>query len=320
MASQETRRALIAGAIATLREVGHAKASAREIAGRAGCNQALVFYHFGSVNGLLIAALDHVAEQRRARYQALVDDAKGLGGLAQAARQVFEEDLTAGHTAVLLELLAAAQTDPQLRPGRRTTAPLAEFAADAVRGTLLGRLLPADEVAHAVVAMYLGLELLAAVDGDPAPHVHCSTDSTRQGPPGGVRDPQTALVPALARLVRRRGSRAALAAGDPQLRALPRPGRPRGRRAPGPLPRTRHSFPGAVAGLGLPLLWVAAANAGGPGEACTPTDGGMTCTDQWSPWPWLAAGLLLTAAGIALSATRARKNPDTPGHVHTPHP
>ncbi|MFC5907220.1 TetR/AcrR family transcriptional regulator [Streptacidiphilus monticola] len=170
MASQETRRALIAGAIATLREVGHAKASAREIAGRAGCNQALVFYHFGSVNGLLIAALDHVAEQRRARYQALVDDAKGLGGLAQAARQVFEEDLTAGHTAVLLELLAAAQTDPQLRPQvAERLRPWREFASDAVRGTLLGRLLPADELAHAVVAMYLGLELLAAVDGDPAP-------------------------------------------------------------------------------------------------------------------------------------------------------
>ncbi|MFD0330708.1 TetR/AcrR family transcriptional regulator [Streptacidiphilus monticola] len=236
MASEETRRALIGGAIAALREVGHAKASAREIAGRAGCNQALVFYHFGSVNGLLIAALDHVAEQRRVRYQSLVDEAKGLGGLAQAARQVFEEDLTAGHTAVLLELLAAAQTDAELRPQvAERLRPWREFASDAVRGTLLGRLLPADELAHAVVAMYLGLELLAAVDGDPAPHVRCSTDSTRRGPRGGVRDAQTVLVPALARLVRRRGGRTALAAGDPELRALPRPGRARGRRGPGPV-------------------------------------------------------------------------------------
>jgi AcrR family transcriptional regulator len=53
-----TRAALIAGAIQTLREAGFAGASARQIARRAGCNQALIFYHFGSVPDLLIAALE----------------------------------------------------------------------------------------------------------------------------------------------------------------------------------------------------------------------------------------------------------------------
>jgi AcrR family transcriptional regulator len=37
---------------------GFAGASAREIARRADCNQALVFYHFGSVTELLLAGLD----------------------------------------------------------------------------------------------------------------------------------------------------------------------------------------------------------------------------------------------------------------------
>ena len=54
--STETRAALVAGAIEALREVGFAGASAREIAGRADCNQGLVFYHFGSVTELLLAA------------------------------------------------------------------------------------------------------------------------------------------------------------------------------------------------------------------------------------------------------------------------
>src|SRR5215469_9896518 len=54
----ETRAALTEAAIAVLRESGFASASARRIAQRAGCNQALVFYHFGSVNDLLVAALE----------------------------------------------------------------------------------------------------------------------------------------------------------------------------------------------------------------------------------------------------------------------
>ena len=69
-----------------LKEEGFAGASAREIARRAGCNQGLVFYHFGSVTNLLLAALDEVSETRRVHYQAAVDRADGVGELVDAAQ------------------------------------------------------------------------------------------------------------------------------------------------------------------------------------------------------------------------------------------
>jgi len=54
--SAATKRSLVAAAIETLKTEGFAGASARAIAARAGCNQALIFYHFGSVVTLLLAA------------------------------------------------------------------------------------------------------------------------------------------------------------------------------------------------------------------------------------------------------------------------
>ena len=73
--STDNRAALIDGAIEALREVGFAGASAREIARRSGCNQALVFYHFGSVNELLLAALDDISTRRLEAYQQMLDEA-----------------------------------------------------------------------------------------------------------------------------------------------------------------------------------------------------------------------------------------------------
>ena len=70
--------ALVAAAIDALREAGFAGASAREIAGRAGYSQALVFYHFGSVNDLLLAALDEVSARRMDDYRGLLEDATSV--------------------------------------------------------------------------------------------------------------------------------------------------------------------------------------------------------------------------------------------------
>jgi AcrR family transcriptional regulator len=169
--STDTRTSLIVGALEALREVGYAGASAREIARRANCNQALVFYHFGSVNELLLAALDDVSTRRLAAYQRMLDKAGTLTDLIDSARAIFSEDLDAGHVAMLVEMISGAQTSPGL--GAQVAARLApwrEFAEAAVRkgaaGSPVAALLPVQEAAHAIVAGFLGLELLAALDGD----------------------------------------------------------------------------------------------------------------------------------------------------------
>ena len=169
--SAGTRQALIVAAISALRDVGFAGASAREIARRAGCNQSQVFYHFGSVVELLLAALDEVSASRMDAYRSLLDQATTLSGLVESAETILTEDLDSGYVAVLVEMVAGAQSVPGL--GEQVTqrlAPWKAFAEEAVQRALavvpLGALVPAREVAHAIVAGLLGLELLANLDGD----------------------------------------------------------------------------------------------------------------------------------------------------------
>ena len=166
----QTRDALVVGAIEALQRVGFAGASAREIARRADCNQALIFYHFGSVNDLLLAALDEVSARRLKTYSGLIGAATSLGDLVESAQQIVTEDLAAGHVAVLVEMIAGARATPGLGPQvAERLAPWREIAATALRTALdrspVAGLVPADDLAHGIVAGFLGLELLADLDG-----------------------------------------------------------------------------------------------------------------------------------------------------------
>jgi AcrR family transcriptional regulator len=171
--SAGTRAALVEGAIEALKTVCFAGASAREIARLAGCNQTLVFYHFGSVTDLLLAALDAISERRMAAYRGVLEHAESLSDLVESARSIFTEDLDSGHVTVLVEMIAGARSVPGLgEQVAARVAPWREFAETAVRRGLasspLARLLPAKDVAHGVVAGFLGLEQLANLDGDRA--------------------------------------------------------------------------------------------------------------------------------------------------------
>lgn len=172
--SADTRRALVAAAADVLKFQGFGGASARAIAEKAGCNQALIFYHFGTVVDLLLAALDEVSALRLKRYSESLAQVNSPTELVDAAAGIFAEDLDAGHVAVLVEMIAGASSSPNL--GEEVAAriePWKKFAADAVANTLgnnaLAALVPADEAAHAIVALYLGLEMLAQLDGDRSP-------------------------------------------------------------------------------------------------------------------------------------------------------
>lgn len=73
-------------------------------------------------------------------------------------------------------------------------------------------------------------------------------------------------------------------------------------------PQARVGLTGLVSGLGLPLLYVAFLNRAGPGTVCTKTaTGGQSCTDEWSPWPWLLIGVALVVVGCVWFAVKSRR-------------
>ena len=167
--SQETKAKLLEGALRTLTEQGIAKVSARTIATAAGVNQALVFYHFGSVDELLAAACRYGAEQSVARYRERFAAVTSLSELLAVGREMHEAERAGGHVALLGQLLAGAQTQATLGPATAAGLDLwiVEIEKVLVRvlaDTPLGEFADPVGLARAVAAAFVGIELYEGVD------------------------------------------------------------------------------------------------------------------------------------------------------------
>ena len=110
----DTKQRLLDGAMDTLRKQGIAGVSARNIAGQAGVNQALIFYHFGSVDDLLVAACTAATGERVAAYRERFATVGSLRELLEVGRALHEEERDLGNVAVLAQMLAGAQHDEKL--------------------------------------------------------------------------------------------------------------------------------------------------------------------------------------------------------------
>ncbi|GAA1460407.1 TetR/AcrR family transcriptional regulator [Nocardiopsis exhalans] len=169
--SAETKERLLSAATEVLREEGYAGASARAIATRAEANSALVFYHFGGVDQLLLAALDRSSAERMEMYRELAGQARTLEELVEVATRIYRIDLERGYIAEFSELVAAAVTKPELRAEiNQRSQPWIDFIAGewdrVLGGSPLARLLPAREVAYAAITFYLGVNLFSVLDED----------------------------------------------------------------------------------------------------------------------------------------------------------
>jgi AcrR family transcriptional regulator len=169
--SQETQQRIVDAALETLKQEGYTGASARAIADRGGFNQALIFYHFGTVNQLLLAALDETSQRRLAHYRATVEQTETLPELLQTASRLYREDLAAGHITVLNELIGASLAHPELRPQiAARVQPWVHFAESVITQALgdgpLRDLVPSRDAAFATVALYLGMQMLTHLGGD----------------------------------------------------------------------------------------------------------------------------------------------------------
>ncbi len=165
-----TKLQIAEAALETLKEKGFAGASAREIASAGHFNQALIFYHFGSVHGALLAALDLVSARRMEAYGLAFEQARTLPELASLARTIYLEDLQNGYVTVLGEMVAGGVSDAEL--GREVVArlqPWIEMVADKLRELLAGSpfesMIPAGDIAFAIVALYLGADMLSHLEG-----------------------------------------------------------------------------------------------------------------------------------------------------------
>ncbi|MEU7137588.1 TetR/AcrR family transcriptional regulator [Streptomyces sp. NPDC046261] len=169
--SVETKERLITAAGTILRTQGYGKASARTIAKEADVNSALVFYHFGGVDPLLLAALDRSSAERMERHTATVADASTLEELAECATRIYRDDLEGGHITLLSELVAAAVAKPELRQEIRVRvepwlAFMEETLERVIGGTPLARLTPPRDLANAAITFYLGVNLFTVLDAD----------------------------------------------------------------------------------------------------------------------------------------------------------
>ncbi len=156
--------------MATLKARGFAGASAREIADSGGFNQALIFYHFGSVQMALLAALDLVSARRMGAYRPAFERARTIPELVSLAREIYSEDLQNGYVTVLGEMVAGGVADAEL--GGEVVARLQPWIdmvesklRELLSGSPLESILPADDLAFAIVALYLGVDMLSHLEG-----------------------------------------------------------------------------------------------------------------------------------------------------------
>jgi len=164
---------------------GAAGISTRRLADEAGQNHGLVHYYFGSVDELLLQALERFTSRVLERQRAMYETGAPFAQKWRTAMSYIEEDLAAGYPKVWAELEALAWNKPLLRRRLRSvsdkwrsllcdalTEAIEEYGLDRERffsaevwatlvmqfnkGLLLERLLGFDR-GHA--------ELLAAIDG-----------------------------------------------------------------------------------------------------------------------------------------------------------
>lgn len=89
--SHETQERILAAAIAVFAERGFDGASTHQIAERAGVNQPLILYHFGSKELLWLAAAESILDQFLEGWRQRVEWLEGLGSAARL--KIILEDL-----------------------------------------------------------------------------------------------------------------------------------------------------------------------------------------------------------------------------------
>lgn len=162
---------IIDATIETLQAEGMVGTTARAIARAGGFNQALIYYHFDSLDGLFFAVVEHFNQRRLDRFGPKLEQVSTFGELIDIAIALQSgEPAPAENGAVALVVAGwsgSSDHGPRVLEALR---PWDNAVGDALRritsSSGIAQTVPIGAVAHGVSALFLGLELLDRLDPD----------------------------------------------------------------------------------------------------------------------------------------------------------
>src|SRR5271167_1938684 len=124
---EETVGRLLEAAIASIIEVGYARASAAVITKRAGVSVGALFRHFETMGDFMAATASEVLRRQVESFTKQVAEIPADRPALEAALTILRDLTSSSTNAVLYELMVAARTDEKLNAHLREV--LAEYAA-----------------------------------------------------------------------------------------------------------------------------------------------------------------------------------------------
>jgi len=170
----DTKARILDAAFHCLATRGYAALRVRDIAEEAGVNLALINYHFGTKDQLVIEVLDRANRQLLSRQAAMYAAPATSGRKWADAVRFYDDDLASGFVRMQIELLTASLSHPALRakltPRLMAWRELIEravreaFAAFEARGGRLPPYITAEVLGTWIGHFWIGLELIDLID------------------------------------------------------------------------------------------------------------------------------------------------------------
>jgi len=169
--SADTRQRIIDATIETLNSEGMTGATARSIARTGDFNQALIYYHFDSLEDLFFEVVNDVNQRRLDYFGPRLEEVETLTELIEVAVELQSGTPKPSDSAAVA--LVVAGWSPASPLGPKVLAklrPWDDAIAAAVRritaGSALADMLPIEDMAHTISALFLGLQLMSRLDPD----------------------------------------------------------------------------------------------------------------------------------------------------------
>ena len=167
----DTKERLLRATAEIIGQLGLSAATARAIGDRAEVNQALVFYHFGTVSELIEQASNQAVREAIDRYRDRFDHVTSLSQLLQVGRDLNQHEHQIGNVAMMGQLMANAARDPGIARAAQRAMNLWVDEIEKVLTRLmatspLSDLVDPHGLSCAVTASFIGMELYETVDAD----------------------------------------------------------------------------------------------------------------------------------------------------------